>query len=124
MSKTYPIRFIPEMQQAIRDGRKTETRRTNLKWLKVKKGDRLRVLKSGGLMLVATEDARKERLHNITEDAARAEGVEPLHYFPTGCPHCEAFEELWDSIKGKTPGEAFADNPEVAVLTFAEEPHV
>jgi hypothetical protein len=120
--KTYGIRFRADMQEAIRDGRKTETRRTNQSWLKVKKGDRLRVLQSGGLILEATEDARVEALGAMTPRDAMAEGHPRRAGISDEQVHEDAatdwFRDLWDSINGDKPGFSFADNPEVVVLTF------
>lgn len=125
--KTYPIRMRPDMQAKAKQGLKTETRRTNLNWLKVKAGDRLRVLKSRGLLLEATVDAREESLQDITRAGAIAEGIPDCGYTPDKVHPAYVDESrevvdficLWDSIKTK-PGEQWADNPRVAVLTFKQ----
>lgn len=52
---------------------------------------------------------RREPLQDITEEDAKAEGVESV----------EAYKALWDSINGKTKGARLQDNPDVWVLTFA-----
>jgi hypothetical protein len=49
-----------------------------------------------------------ERLQNITEADARAEGVASI----------EEFQALWETIHGKKPGERWADNPLVVVIEF------
>jgi hypothetical protein len=46
-------------------------------------------------------DVRVERLQEISDDDARAEGVADR----------DAFRELWDSINGKRLGCAWAGNP-------------
>lgn len=51
---------------------------------------------------------RVERLQAITEEDARAEG----------CTSRIDFRHLWDSINGKRPGCAWADNPWVRVVGF------
>jgi len=51
---------------------------------------------------------RQERLQDITEDDAKAEGVADV----------AAYCELWESINGKTPGARWDANPMVWVLTF------
>lgn len=57
-----------------------------------------------------------ERLHEITEDNARAEGVEVSE----GVTAIEAFRLLWDSINGKRKGCGWADDPFVWVVSFKE----
>lgn len=56
---------------------------------------------------------RCERLQDISEADARAEGV----------PSVEAYKALWESINGKTKGARWADNPWVWVIQFAFEPN-
>lgn len=51
---------------------------------------------------------RREPLQAITEEDAKAEGVESV----------EAYRDLWESINGKTKGARWADNPDVWVLSF------
>jgi len=53
-------------------------------------------------------DIHRERLQMISEEDARAEGVEDV----------EAYALLWDSIN-KRPGTRWADNPFVWVIEFA-----
>lgn len=72
---------------------------------------------------------RAERLQNITEGDARAEGITDGgclncgNHEPCGCGNPipdarDAFIWLWDSINGKRPGCAWADNPFVWVIAF------
>jgi hypothetical protein len=62
---------------------------------------------------------RVERLQDISEDDARAEGVKPLdyaaHHVAAGCGARIAFEQIWNSING--PG-AWEANPWVWVVSF------
>lgn len=57
---------------------------------------------------------RVERVQSISESDAAAEGV----YTDPACPAYDAYTALWDSINGKTPGAAWADNPWVWVVSF------
>ena len=50
----------------------------------------------------------QERLQDITEADAQAEGVGSV----------AEYRELWESINGKTPGARWQDNPMVFVLEF------
>jgi hypothetical protein len=68
------------------------------------------------LTLIVT-DVRVQRLQEISEADAEAEGAEPILVPPDGgsCPHIEGFSALWDTING--PG-AWDANPWVAAYTF------
>jgi hypothetical protein len=63
---------------------------------------------------------RVERLGDISEDDARAEGVAPVPFCKAGrrdgLEHVEAFENLWDRINGKRA--SWASNPWVWVVAF------
>lgn len=65
-------------------------------------------------------DVRVERLHDITEEDARAEGVTPAPFCKAGRPagneHVEAFEALWREINGP---ESWDANPWVWRVGFA-----
>jgi hypothetical protein len=72
-------------------------------------------------------DIRIERLQDITEEQAKAEGVttEPQQGKLNGKPatlypmtHRQAFIWLWDSINGKRRGCAWKDNPWVFAVAF------
>jgi len=62
---------------------------------------------------------RVERLQDISEDDAESEGVDPWssNALDFGS-YFNSFSTLWDSINGKTPGKAWADNPWVWVVEF------
>lgn len=77
-------------------------------------------------------DVRVQRLRDISEDDARAEGVEPIGP-PLGAdqpiigmpgrtngshPYTLAYACLWDEINGDRDGCAWIDNPFVWVVTF------
>jgi hypothetical protein len=72
--------------------------------------------------LECMEDARAERLQDITEDEARLEGAEPWHMAdlrPDGelragpsQKYRAGFHELWDGLHNK-PGERWDENPVV-----------
>lgn len=84
------------------------------------------------LTLIATADARVERLRDISNDGAEAEGVERgviggtwRDYREPEAPRIEwsvpdaqgSFHTLWESLHTK-PGERWEYNPELVVLTF------
>ena len=66
-------------------------------------------------------NVRIERLHEITEDDARAEGCLPVVHPEDGAVDCgtrkATFAKLWDSINAKR-GHGWATNPWVWVLEF------
>lgn len=68
------------------------------------------------LTLVVT-GVKIERLQNISEEDAEAEGAEPILVPPDGgsCPHIEGFIELWESIHGTG---SWDKNPFVVAPTF------
>jgi hypothetical protein len=116
--KTYPIRFRPDMQEAIDKGLKSQTRRTNLKWLKAEAGDRLRIIKptTATRYLMVTADARQEPVQSITEGDCIEEGCPPEYLLGRNW-----FRPLWDEINGDDPEKCWAANPDVAVLSFRRE---
>jgi hypothetical protein len=68
------------------------------------------------------EAVRVERLWNMTEADAIAEGVTPSAQNLSGhplTPHVAAFSDLWLKLHGPA---AWASNPEVVVLTFRPLP--
>jgi hypothetical protein len=72
------------------------------------------------LSLEITE-SRVQRLQEISEADARAEGVVADDISRVGVPCRPArgrFEELWDSINGERPGCSWEKNPWVWCLTF------
>ena len=58
---------------------------------------------------------RVERLNNISEDDAKAEGVEP--YAPDDGRYVDGYKSLWESINGP---ESWDLNPWVWVVEFKE----
>jgi hypothetical protein len=71
------------------------------------------------------ESVRVERLADMTEADAIAEGVTPCggRWLVPGTATerrtaREAFEALWDSINGAKPGASWADSPWVWAITF------
>ena len=70
---------------------------------------------------------RVERLQEISEKDAAAEGIEPYVPHPDGgsnaftqdsCWYRANFEDLWGSINGKKPGDRWENNPWIAVIEF------
>jgi hypothetical protein len=64
-------------------------------------------------------DIRVERLQDISEDDAKAEGVKPLdyaaHHVAAGCGARIAFEQLWTTINGFA---SLIENPWVWAISF------
>lgn len=66
-----------------------------------------------------------ERLQDIAEKEAKKEGIIELPFAfqatklgPTHDTAKDAFQQLWDSINGKTYGKSWADNPYVWAVEF------
>lgn len=95
------------------------------------------------ITLTVTE-VRVQRLQEISEADALAEGVEfetadpPFWYVPDIWPHSitavgveepggrhpqRSFAKLWDHINGTKPGRAWSDNPWIVALTFSAGRH-
>lgn len=68
------------------------------------------------IMLEIT-DVRVERLQDITEEDAKAEGVAAWHDTANGTVYRPEFEMLWDSINGKR-GYGWDMNPWIWVIEF------
>ena len=58
-----------------------------------------------------------ERLQDITEEDAQAEGAE-LHQWTNARTYRESFSMFWDSQHGKKPGLSWADNPWILGTEF------
>jgi hypothetical protein len=80
-------------------------------------GDTLWVPGTDPIITLRITDIRVERLHEITEADAMAEGASPVLVPPDGgsAPHVEGFRDLWNTING--PG-AWEANPWVWVVCF------
>lgn len=73
-------------------------------------------------LVLDVKSIRAERLQDITEKDARAEGVEPFPFDPEGdCwtdgKHRTAFEHAWNEMHGWAPN-SWAVNPWVWVVSF------
>jgi hypothetical protein len=139
-----PIKFNAEMVRAILDGRKTQTRRNikyttehrgpiNPAYLEAHKnhsgwkdicpygqpGDALFVPETEPRITLRITDIRVDRLQDISEDDAKAEGVRRTDWEYDDGECCEtdseAFSLFWNIIYG--PG-AWDENPWVWVIEF------
>lgn len=71
-------------------------------------------------LTLTVTDVRVQRLQEISEEDAMAEGVEPV-LGPSGgsnTPHVEGFRNLWNATHGSY---AWATNPWVAAISFSVE---
>jgi len=118
--KTTPITFNTEMAQAIREGRKTQTRRV------VKDGTTECPYGSSGDVLVCEDirllirEVRKQRLQDIHAGDALAEGLTAKDWLRGTALHgpdwaVHKFRDIWEYIYG--PG-SWDKNPEVWAITF------
>lgn len=71
-------------------------------------------------LTLEVESVRVERLQDISEEDAKAEGVEPAPFCkagrPNGMVHVEAFEHLWDRIN--VDRASWKSNPWIWVVSF------
>lgn len=70
-------------------------------------------------LTLTVEEVRVERLQDISEADARAEGVEATEFWDEDHPPSICFSLLWDSING---ARSWATNPFVAAISF--RPHL
>jgi hypothetical protein len=69
-------------------------------------------------------EVRVQRVQEITEEDAIAEGCQPEYEWNSHSNDMEIvnawenFERLWDSINGKRPGYSWHDNPWCSCITF------
>jgi hypothetical protein len=92
-------------------------------WPSMDRGDRWRpsihMPRWASRITLAVESVRVERLRDISEEDAKAEGVEPAVpvEWPTAAPdYCAGFERLWREING---AESWDANPWVWVIGFS-----
>jgi hypothetical protein len=71
------------------------------------------------IMLRVTE-VRVQRVQDISERDAEAEGVKPVLVPPDGgsCPHVEGFAAFWNTLHAERPGCSWDDDPWVAAISF------
>ena len=71
-------------------------------------------------LTLTVTDVRVQRLRDITEEDAEAEGADPVLVPPDGGsnPHVEGFRDLWNSLHGR---RAWDRNPYVVAITFSVE---
>ncbi|PZR85255.1 MAG: hypothetical protein DI537_31095 [Stutzerimonas stutzeri] len=87
-------------------------------WTKPKPG--IHMPRWASRLTLTVTDVRVQRLGDISETDAKAEGVDPIvdHGVGTTALHTIAFQQLWDRLHGE--GATYA-NPWVAAYTFTVE---
>lgn len=77
-------------------------------------------------LTLTVTDVRVQRVQEISEDDAEAEGARPAFSYPgwdgvSTVPQCRwGFHELWDSLNGKR-GHGWDKNPWIVAVTFTAE---
>ena len=73
-------------------------------------------------LTLAVTDVRVQRLQDIREEDAEAEGAEPLLVPPDGgsAPHVEGYRVLWDSLNAGR-GFGWETNPWIVAVSFSVE---
>lgn len=101
----------------IRDGEFGERDWTMPKAAKIGNVSPLFMPRWASRLTLTVTDARVQRLQDISEEDARAEGVQPIVDHGVGNQHLHriAFDQLWERIHGA--GATYA-NPWVAAYTF------
>jgi len=66
---------------------------------------------------LAVTDVRVQRVQEISEEDARAEGIETTEFWRDKHPASICFSVLWDSLHTKH-GERWNDNPWIVAITF------
>ena len=141
--KERPVMFSAPMVRAIIKNKKTMTRRTSDRWGKLRPGDLLWVKESfcgigqhwhyaatsfltakwkaplympraASRITLEVTGLRAERLQDISNDDAIAEGVSTSEDLPAWV----FFKDLWQSINGSAKGKTWYDNPWVWVISF------
>lgn len=83
----------------------------------------IHMVRSTSRITLEVTEVRVQRLQDIGEEDAKAEGVQPAPFCkagrPAGMEHVEAFEDLWNEING--PG-AWDLNPWVWAVSFEVRP--
>lgn len=91
-------------------------------WFKFKWRPSIHMPRRACRLLLDVTRVRCERLQDITEEYARAEGVDISGIGSPPPPmriHQRAFKILWNSLYGKRPGCDWAANPWVFVIEFS-----
>jgi hypothetical protein len=86
---------------------------------KVKWKPSIHMPREAARICLEVKSVRVERLQDISEEDAKAEGVQPEEELKTSycSPHREAFHRLWDSLNAKR-GYGWDSNPWVWVIGF------
>jgi hypothetical protein len=128
--RTFEMAMQDFLVRRIINGRKTETRRTNRRWLKARPGDWI-YLRGTTVVCEVTAYPYLERLASIPWASALAEGVVERDdrfyatpsdlragYHKSHVSPIAAFFDLWRRIHPEGSASSVSKNPEVVVIPF------
>lgn len=103
---------------ALLEGRYSSIIREDTKPASVKWRPAIHMPRWASRLTLEVTGVKVERLQEISETDALAEGISVTGFWRESEPASICFSLLWDSINAKRPGASWEDNPWVVGLTF------